>query len=379
MVDLSSVVRPGDGIIWGQACAEPQTLVESLVAQRAQLGGVGAFLGSSYSGIVKPEHADHIRLSGYCGTGTCRALADAGVLDILPAPYSQLGALIEGGRIGCDVVMVQVSPPNAQGEYSLGLGVEYLAAALKKARAVIAEVNDQVPWTWTEPVLRKEHFALVVQSSRPPVFLDFKASDADREIARHAAAWIPEGATLECGIGSLPNAVLAALQGRRGLAYHSGAICEGVVDLDPVSCTGGALIGSRRLFDWARDNPRVRLRSSDHTHGAATLGALKRFVAINSAVEVDLTGQINGEVAGASYVGAVGGALDFVRAANASPGGVCITVLPARRIVERLSGPVSVPRSEAGVIVTERGAADLRGCTLRERERRLRAISQCPG
>jgi acetyl-CoA hydrolase len=375
MVDLTSVVRPGDGIIWGQACAEPQTLVEALVAQRAQLSGVGVFLGSSYSGLVAPQHADHLRLSSYCGTARNRALADAGVLEILPAPYSQLGALIRSQKIRSDVVMVQVSPPNAKGEYSLGLGVEYLAPALERARAVVAEVNQRVPWTWTEPLLRKEDFALLVQSSRPPVYVDFKPSEADREIARHAERFVPEGAVLECGIGSLPNAVLAALKGRRGLAYHSGLICEGVAELDLRSCVGGALMGSQRLFDWARENPRVQLRSSDYTHGAATLGRIERFVAINSAVEVDLTGQVNGELAQGSYVGAVGGALDFIRAANASPGGVSICVLPAKRIVERLAGPVSVPRSEAGVIVTERGAADLRGCSLRERERRLRAIS----
>jgi acetyl-CoA hydrolase len=375
MIDLTSVVRPGDGIIWGQACAEPQTLVEALVAQRAQLSGVGAFLGSSYSGIVKPEHADHLRLSSYCGTARNRALADAGVLDILPAPYSQLGVLIRNNTIRSDVVMVQVSAPNAKGEYSLGLGVEYLAPALEKARAVIAEVNDQVPWTWTEPLLRKEDFSLVVESSRPPVYLDFKPGEVDAAIAGYAAAFVPQRAVLECGIGSLPNAVLAALKGRRGLSYHSGLICEGVADLDLASCTGGALMGSQRLFDWARENPRVRLRSSDYTHGAATLARIERFVAINSAVEIDLTGQINGEVARGSYVGAVGGALDFIRAANQSAGGVSIVVLPAARIVEKLSGPVSVPRSEAGVVVTERGAADLRGCTLRERERRLRAIS----
>ena len=375
MVDLTSVVRPGDGIIWGQACAEPQTLVESLVAQRGRLSGVGAFLGSSYSGIVKPEHADHLRLSSYCGTGSNRALADAGVLEILPAPYSQLGSLIRNGSIRTDIVMVQVSPPNAKGEYSLGLGVEYLAPALQKARAVIAEVNDQVPWTHTEPLLREEDFALLVRSSRPPVYLEFKATAIDGEIARHAAQFVPDGATLECGIGALPNAVLAALRDRRGLAYHSGAICEGVADLDAVSVVGGALMGSRRLFDWARENPRLRLRSSDHTHGAAALSRIERFVAINSAVEVDFTGQVNGELARGSYVGAVGGALDFVRAANQSPGGVSICAVPAARIVEKLSGPVSVPRSEAGIVVSECGAADLRGCTLRERERRLRAIA----
>ena len=121
MIELGSVIRSGDRIVWGQACAEPQTLVESLVAQRAALGEVGCFLGSSYSGIVKPEHADHLRLSSYCGTGTNRALADAGVLDLLPVPYSQLGALLRERRIGCDVLMLQVSPPNLSGEYSVAM------------------------------------------------------------------------------------------------------------------------------------------------------------------------------------------------------------------------------------------------------------------
>src|SRR5882724_3080425 len=177
MVDLASVVRSGDGIIWGQACAEPQTLVESLLAQRAQFGKVGCFLGVSYSGIVRPEHADHLRLSSYCGTGTNRALFEAGVLEILPAPYSQLGALLRGGQIKCDVVMLQVSPPNARGEYSLGLGVEYLAPAL------IAEVNAQVPWTYTQPLLRRDDFDLVVQTSRAPVYLEYgKAGELEQRI-----------------------------------------------------------------------------------------------------------------------------------------------------------------------------------------------------
>src|SRR5689334_17022024 len=150
-VDLSSVIRPGDGLIWGQACAEPQTLVEALLAQRSALSGCSVFMGSSYSGLVRPEHADHLRLTSYCGTGTNRALAQAGVLQLLPSPYSQLGALIRHGQIRVDIAMVQVSPPNARGEYSLGLAVEYLAPALEAARAVIAEVNAHIPWTHTEP------------------------------------------------------------------------------------------------------------------------------------------------------------------------------------------------------------------------------------
>ena len=380
MVDLASVIRPGDGILWGQACAEPQTLVEALVAQRASFAGARVFMGSSFSGIVRPEHSDHLRLTSYCGTGTNRALSDAGVLDIQPAPYSQLGTLIQEKKIPCDVVLVQVSPPNSRGEYSLGLAVEYLAPALEAARAVIAEVNDQVPWTHTEPLLRKKDFALIAESSRNPIYLPYRSGEIESAIARHAAQFIPERAVLECGIGNLPNAVLSVLGDRRGLRFHSGLIPDGVAELAQKGAMtgeihGGALMGTQLLFDWARENPLVRLHSSDYTHGAAVLAKLERFVAINAAVEVDYTGQVNGELARGSYVGAVGGALDFIRAANQSFGGVSLICLPSSRIVERLQGPISVPRSEAAVIVTEKGAADLRGCTLREREQRLRAIS----
>jgi acyl-CoA hydrolase len=375
-VDLASVIRPGDGLIWGQACAEPQTLVEALIAQREALSGCGVFVGSSYSGLLRPEHADHLRIASYCGTGTNRALADAGVLDIVPTPYSQLGAHLRVGRIRCDVVMVQVSPPNKRGEYSLGLAVEYLAPALDVARAVIAEVNDQIPWTHTQPLLRRSDFDLLLETSRTPVYLPYNApSDIEQRIAAHAAGCVPEGATIECGIGALPNAILAELKGRRDLRYHSGVVCELVRTLGAKRCLGGALMGTQELFDWARDNADLQLASSDITHGAKTLAGIERFVAINSAVEVDLTGQVNGELARGSYVGAVGGALDFIRAANQSSGGVSIIALPAARIVERLAGPVSVPRSEAGLFVTEQGVADLRGCSLREREKRMTGIT----
>jgi len=373
-MDLRGVIRPGDALIWGQACAEPQTLVEALLAQRAALSGCRVFLGSSYSGLLRPEHADHLRLSSYCGTGTNRALADAGVLDILPVPYSQLGALLRSRRLPCDVVMLQVSPPNARGEYSLGLAVEYLAPALEVARAVIAEVNDRVPWTFTHPLLKRADFDLIIESSREPVELAYGVGqDVEKRIAKNAAGLVAEGATIECGIGALPNAIVAALAGRK-LGYYSGVICDTARGLRLERCFGGALMGTRALWDWAHHNPLVRLGSCDETHGAAALARIERFVAINSAVEVDLSGQVNGELARGNYVGAVGGALDFIRAANQSPGGLSIVALPAARIVEQLSGPVSVPRSEAGVFVTEFGIADLRGCTLPERQRRMGAI-----
>ena len=376
---LSDAIRPGDGILWGQACAEPQTLVEALLAERAALSGCSAFLGINYSGSVRPEHADHLRLCAYCGIGHNRTLADAGVLDLLPVPYSQLGGLIREGRIRADVVMVQVSPPNARGEYSLGLAADYLIPALEVCRAIVAEVNDQVPWTWSERLLKEDDFDLLVHTSRPLLQAPYRLGELEAAIARAAAAIVPDGATVEFGIGALPDAVCSALGGHKDLGIHSGTVGDGVVDLLQRGVArqvdAAMLVGTRKLYDFARDNPAIRLRSCEYTHNPRVLETLERFVAINSAVEVDLTGQVNGEMARGSYVGAVGGAPDFIRAANESAGGLSIIVVPASRIVERLSGPVSVARSDAGIFVTERGAADLRGCTLAERERRMRRIA----
>ena len=379
-MELSQWIRPGDGVVFGQACAEPQTLVEALVAQRAAFSAATLFMGVNWSGTVKPEHANHLRLTAYCGSGHNRRLADAGVLDIHPHPYSQLANLIRARKIRADVLLVQLSAPNARGEYSLGLAAEYLVPALEVARAVIAEVNDRVPWTYSDRLLKESDFAALIRTSREPVAAPYTApGEQELAIARHALPFIPEGATIETGLGALPDAVLRLLGDRKGLRLHSGSVGDGVVDLMRAGAMqqadGGTLMGTRKLFDFARENPALRLRSIEYTHNPRVLAGLERFVAINSAIEVDFTGQVNAEVARGSYLGAVGGALDFIRAANHSPGGVSLMLLPSSRIVEKLQGPVATPRGEAGVVITERGAADLRGCTLRERETRLRAIA----
>jgi acetyl-CoA hydrolase len=370
VVDLASVVRPGDGIICGQACAEPQTLLEALVAQRAALGGTRLFLGASYSGIVQAGHADHLRLSSYGAIGRNRDLAKAGALQILPTPYSRLGPMIRAGTIPNDVVLLQVSPPNARGEYSMGLAADYLVPALESARAVIAEINDQVPWTHSEKLLRDSDFALSIRTSRAPAAPPpSRAGALELAIARHAAEWIADGATLEFGIGTLPDAVCAFLKDRSGLAVHSGTIGDGVLGLAAGRIDCAMLIGTPKLFEFARENPKVRLRSSEYTHGPSTLAGIERFVAINSAVEVDLAGRINSESANGSYVGAVGGAPDFMRAASLS-----LVLIPAARVVEALSGPATVVDCDH-VVVTEKGAADLRSCSLPERKLRLRAVA----
>jgi acetyl-CoA hydrolase len=380
MIGLQAVIGAGDGVLVGQASAEPQALTEALVANRAAYSGARVFLGINYAGIVRPEHADHLRLSAYTGAGANRALAEAGVLDIHPHPYSRFAALIREKKIPSDVVLVQLSAPNADGEHSLGIAAEYLVPALACCRAIVAEVNERVPWTYSERVLRREDLALAVPGARPPALPASRPlPDFALAIARHAARFIPDGATLEFGLGVLPDAVCAALADRRNLRVHSGALGDGAVELMRAgvvrSADCGLLLGTERLFAFAHRNPAIRLRSSEYTHDPRVLGAIERFVAINSALEVDVSGQVNAEVASGRYVGAVGGALDFVRAANQSPGGVSLLLVRADRIVARLSGPVATPRSEAGVVVTEHGAADLRGLTLEERRRALLAIA----
>ncbi len=390
---LQALVRPGGTLWWGQATAEPLTLTRALVAHRHALAGEGrlrVFVGIAASDTLQPAQADVLDFFGYAAGGAHRALAHAGVLDILPCHYSQLPGLIEQGRLPADVVLLQLSPPDAQGRYSLGQACEYLPAAIARARVLVGEVNPEVPWTTGGPLLRAEDFALLVDAAHPPLALRRAAPGAaELAIAAHIAGLVEDGATLQLGVGNLPEAVLAALHRHRDLGLHSGAVGDGVAALaeagaltnarktrDTGTGIAGILMGSAALRRWAHRNPALQLRDTRYTHDAQVLADSHRLAAINTAIEVDLTGQVNAEVAGGVYVGAVGGAADFLRGAARSRGGLPIVALPAShqgrsRIVARLSGPVSTARSDAGLIVTEHGVADLRGQPLSRRVQRL--------
>lgn len=395
-LDLKGIIRPGDAILWGQACAEPLALTEALVAQRAELGGVSVFLGSGFSNTLRPEYADHIRFLGMGAVGTHRRLSKAGVLDVLPCHVSKLEAYVTDGIIPCDVVLIQVAPPDEKGHFSLGLVSDYIRAAVRRARVVIAEMNVRVPQVPCADPLTADEIDFIIQSDRPLVELPPAAvTDLDRTISGFVQAYIPDRATLQVGIGAVPEAVMSDLKGRRDLGIHSGMLGDSVVDLveagavsnaykeiDPGITITGALIGTRRLYDFCHRNNGVRMHPLSYTHNLAVLSRLSRFVSMNSAVEVDLSGQVNAEVAGGQYIGAVGGQVDYVRAASASPGGHSIIALPSTaqdgtvsRIVPQLSGPVTTARSDVDVIVTEFGAADLRGKTLSQRAKALIAIA----
>ncbi|MEV6768451.1 acetyl-CoA hydrolase/transferase C-terminal domain-containing protein [Nocardia sp. NPDC051030] len=389
-IDFRDFIRAGDFVVWGQACAEPVPLTERLLAQRAGLGGITCFLGIPVADTVRPDHADHIRFISYCGSGNNRALAAAGVLEVYPGHYSTLPAFVSRAN----VVLVHCAPPDEQGRYSLALADDYLSAAIDSARIVIAEVNARAPATPGSRYLTEHDIDIAVHTSRPVAqSLTPPATPDLTAIGGHVAHLIPDGATLQFGIGSVPEAVLGALGSHRDLGIHSGILTDAAVELidkgvvtntrkttDRGVSVAAVLIGSQRLFDHAHRNPAVSLRPIGYTHDPERLAAQHRLVAVNSAIEVDLSGQVNAEVAGGRYVGAVGGGAEFLRGAARSAGGIPIIALPATagarsRIVARLSGPVSTARSDAGVIVTEFGHADLRGLTLPERREAMLAIT----
>jgi len=395
-LDLKDFISHGDRIVWGQGTGEPTTLIEALLAQRESLGGVSAFVGSSFSDLLKPEHADHIDFSAMGALGGMARLARAGVLGIVPCHVGQIAHLIAGGQIGCDVAMVQVSPAGSDGVHSYGLINDYAQAAVAKARLVIAEVNDRVPFTLGDGRLLPHQVDVLVETSRPVVEVQAPPpAPTDAAIAAHVGRYIEDGSVLQMGIGSIPEAITRLVTDRRDLGVHSGMIGDGVwmlmekgvvtnarkAHMPGVTVTG-ALIGSRGLYDFAHRNPALQLFRSDVTHADAVLTAMSGLVTINSAIEIDLTGQVNAETAGSAYLGATGGQVDYVRGGSRSPGGHSIIALPSSakggtvsRIVTQLSGPVTSARSEVDVIVTEHGAAELRGQTLAERARRMVAIA----
>ena len=275
-LDLSQFLRPGDRIVWGQACGEPTTLVEALIAQAEQIGGLSAFTATSFSGILDTAAAHKVALSSMGAIGALRTLTEAHRLSIIPCHVSQVGPLIEQGLIGCDVAFVQVSPADAEGNHSFGLINDFIHAAVAKARVVIAEVNDQVPFTYGDVMLRAEQIDHAVHVSRTPVEVTpAKITQTDQPIARNVARYIDDGAVIQIGIGAVPDAILRLLHDRRDLGVHSGMLGDGFVDLveagvvtnarkpiDVGISVTTALIGTKRLYQYAHRNKQIALRSS---------------------------------------------------------------------------------------------------------------------
>jgi acyl-CoA hydrolase len=396
-LDLSEFIQEGDRIVWGSGTGEPVQLIKKFLEQRHRIGRTSVFLGGiSYTDTLKPEHTDVVSFSGFGAMARLRGFCRAGALRIIPCHLSALCGYLEAGIIGSDVVLVKLSAPDEFGQHSFSLENDYLQAAVARARVVIAEVNDQLPWTYFDGKLESSRIDYIVNTSDPPIEIEPATSGPlEKHIAKHISNYIEDGSTIEIGIGAIPDAVLADLGDRRDLGIHSGLIGDRVAELmergvitnarkpiDAGLTVCGSLRGTQRLYRFAHRNRAISLFTFMHTHRAEILCQLDNFVAINSAIEVDLTGQINAEIASGVQVGGVGGQGDFLRGANLAERGRGIVAMPstaldgkASRIVPRLSEVVTTARSDADIIITEFGAAELRGQPLDERARRMIVIA----
>lgn len=392
-LDFASIVRPGDRIVCGQAAAEPLTLTEALVAQAHRLPPFKMFLGPVYSRTFAPEQTGHIAFSSYGAMGQAATLAAQGRLDVVALPYSQLCSEYASGQRAADVVLMQLSSRSPQRGLNLSLSNDYVLSAAQKARVVIAEINPDAPWTHDAEFPDDVPLHVCVAARHGPLEVPAATlDDAARTVAAHAATLIPNGATLQFGVGKIPEAIVSNLGHLKNLGIHSGLINDITADLiergvitnaekglDRGVSVTNQLIGTRRLYDHAHGNPAIAVRPASYTHGLDVLRQVKRLIAINSAIEVGLDGSVNAQTVNGAAVGGIGGQLDFVRGANASDGGRAIIALPAAskgksRIVSQVE-TVTTPAAMADAVVTEFGVAELRGCDAAERARRLIAIA----
>jgi acetyl-CoA hydrolase len=321
-------------------------------------------------------------------------LIASGRMDLIPCHMSDLPWLLTEGPLIADVALVLVSPPDADGYCSLGVTSDYAWHVASTARAVLAEVNDSVPVIAGDTRIHVSRLAYTVRTHRPlPSYQRADPTDTDLRVAANAARYIRDGSCLQIGIGRLGEAILASVRDRRDLGVHAGMVGDTILEMmdagiitnarkpDSRGLTlAGSVLASRRGLSLAAANPWLRVVSIAQTHDAARIAAIPDYVCVNSALEVDLSGQVNTETAGGRYVGAIGGAVDFLRAASRSPGGRSIVALPAAttrgrpRIVPAVER-VTALGADVDVIVTEYGAAEIRGVSSAERARRIIEIA----
>src|SRR6516165_6456072 len=326
-LDFRRLIDRGQTIGWAEATAEPLLLTQLLDAQAERCPPFRVFFPLIFSDCLAAGHPN-VTVTALGGASAGRRFFADGAHNVVPANIS-------------DVPGLMVSGPDDGGRYNAGLGIEHLHAAIGRARLVIAQVNPELPWTYGDTAVEPGVIDILVPAASPPIELPARpAGPIERAIAEHVARLIPDQATIELGLGAIPETVTHALGGKRGLGVHSGAIGDGIADLmeagivdnrhkeiDTGITVATMLMGTRRLYRFADRNPSIHIRATSYTHDALVLGNFRRFVAINGALEVDLTAQVNAETAAGRHVGLVGGQMDFVRAANRAPDGRSIIAL----------------------------------------------------
>ncbi len=396
---VGALLRPGMKVLVMGGCSEPRGVAAALHQQPDATAGV-EFTVTRIPGISSPTLAPWAgsTVRSFFVTPELRAGFEAGTVRFVPMQYRHIRDELLTAPF--DLAIAQFTPPDGSGDCSLGIAAGFLPALLERRDVPIAaEWNLALPRLPGAPTVGPDRFDYVVETEVAPPTLTSRSGpgSAAERIGALTAELVRDGDCLETGVGAIPDAVLAALHDHRELGFHSGLLSDGVMDLAEAGALDGArksidtgrlvaamVLGSPALYDWAGTRSLIDLRAIDYTHDVRIISQLDNFVAINSAVEVDLFGQVNSEVVRGRQVSGTGGAVDFMRGARMSDGGRSIVALEATagggrfsRIVPALPAAhaATALRTDADIFVTEHGVADVRGTDLVERARRLAAIA----
>lgn len=393
-------VQSGHRVYVHQGCAKPLALIEALVARAPELRGVEIvhLATAGPAEYTRPEMAGHFRHNAFFVAENTRSAVREGRAGYIPIFISEIEGLFESGAMPLDVALIQCSPPDNYGYMSLGTSVDISLTAARCARHLIVEINDRNPRTFGNTFLHVSEAHALVEASHPlPEFPSGEAAEIHHAIARHVAALIPDGATLQAGIGAIPDAVFGYLKNHKDLGIHTEMLSDGILELittgvvnnrrkavHPHKSLLSFVLGSQALFDFIDDNPSFDFQTLAYTNDPCRIARNDRMVAINSALEIDLSGQVCSDSIGFAPYSGVGGQVDFIRGAARSRGGVPIIALPSTaqggaisRIVPALKPGAGVVTSRADVhwVVTEYGAVNLHGKTLRQRAEALVSIA----
>jgi 4-hydroxybutyrate CoA-transferase len=392
-------IRSGDRVFVHTAVAAPQRLIAAMTERSGEVRDVEVvhLHTEGAAPYALPEHSGSFHANAFFVGANLRGAIASGEADYIPIFLSEVPALFARGILPLDVALVQVSPPDRHGFCTLGVSVDVSRAAVQAARVVIAELNPHMPRTHGDGLLHMDEIDYAVEVDYPlhehprP-----ELTEVERAIGRNVAALIDDGATMQMGIGAIPDAVLAALDGHRDLGVHTEMFSDGVIELvqrgiitgerkrvHPGKLVSSFLMGTRRLYDFVDDNPLVAMLVANYVNDTAVIRRNPQVTAINSAIEVDITGQVVADSIGTRQYSGVGGQMDFIRGASLSEGGKPIIALPSTtgrgesRIVPLLRPGAGVVTTRAHVhyIVTEFGAAFLYGKNLRQRARALISIA----
>lgn len=392
-------IKAGDRVVTGHACGEPTALVNALVDRAAELSNVEIvhMVAMGPAKYAQPEMKDSFRHNALFVGGSTRKAVEEKRADFTPCFFSEIPRLFTENLLPVDVALIQVTPPDEAGFCSYGVSADYTKPAAECARLVIAQINNSVPRTGGAKIhLDAIHY--LVEQDEPLIELPPpKIGDIEKAIGENVARLIPDGATLQLGIGAIPDAVLLFLKDKKDLGIHSEMFSDGVVVLAEAGVITNRkktinagkfmatfLMGTRKLYDFVNNNPAVEMQSVDYINDPCIIGQHENMISINSALQVDLMGQVNAEMIGSKQFSGVGGQVDFIRGASRSKNGRSIIALPATAAGGKISriaceldkgAAVTTTRNDVHYVVTEYGIAELRGKSLRERAKALIDIS----